>query len=169
MSEDLLTIFNHFKTVLCICPHCDELARVSDLGIHSSEKTTETWLDKYDISTQELANKQDEFDEKESEIRKKAIQRGRSKVLELYRQSIDGQFAKLSYDPYDIKPLLHPIDFVIFDGMNQDQMRDVVLLARGTTNPHMLTLQKSIKQAIENQSYDWKVARVSIDGDVEIE
>ena len=69
---------------------------------------------------------------------------------------------------YDLNQT-YPLFLQTFDGMNQDQMKDVILLAKGTTNPHMLTLQKSIKQVIESQSYDWKVARVSINGDVEIE
>jgi len=82
---------------------------------------------------------------------------------------MDSQFAKLPYNPYDIKPLLHPIDFVVFDGMNDKQMKDVVLLSRKTDNDHLLTHQKAINQTIKNKSYDWKVVRVSIDGQVEFE
>jgi len=69
----------------------------------------------------------------------------------------------------DIKALLHPIDFVVFDGMNKDKMKHVVLLSRKTTNKNLLQFHKGIARVVDDKAYDWKVVRVSEDGKIEYE
>lgn len=64
---------------------------------------------------------------------------------------------------------MHPVEFVVFDGMNAESMKNVVLLAKQTTNPHLQDLQKKISRTIEDKNYDWKVIRVSTDGAIDIE
>ena len=116
-----------------------------------------------------LEEVENDFSEKESKIREKAVQRGRKKVPKLIKKSMDNKFAKLNYDPYDIKPVLHPIDFLVFDGMNKKKLNEIILLSRKTTHSVMLKLQKSITNVIKNKLYDWKVARVSVDGQIKYE
>ena len=157
------------KIVLCVCPECNSLMRLSDLHLRSKEKAPRTWLDVYESKISTVERKEDKFDDEESIIREKAIERGRAKVPGIIRKSLDDKFAKLKYDPYDIKPLLHPIDFVVFDGMNKDKMKDVVLLSRKTTNKNLLQFHKGIARAVDDKAYDWKVIRVSEDGKVEYE
>ena len=96
-----------------------------------------------------------------------AVERGRARVPGLVKKSMDVQFATMKYDPYDIKALLHPVEFVVFDGMNKGQVDDVVLLSRNSANENMQALMKSISNTVEEKRYDWKVARVSLDGDIE--
>ena len=43
------------------------------------------------------------------------------------------------------------------------------LLSRKTTHSVMLNLQKSVTNVIKNKLYDWKVARVSVDGQIQYE
>lgn len=157
------------KIVLCVCPECNSLMRLSDLHLRSKEKAPRTWLDVYESKISTVERKEDKFDDEESIIREKAIERGRAKVPGIIRRSLDDKFAKLKYDPYDIKPLLHPIDFVVFDGMNKDKMKDVVLLSRKTTNKNLLQFHKGIARVVDDKAYDWKVVRVSEDGKIEYE
>lgn len=162
-------MFQQFKIILCICPKCDNLLRFSDLHLRSKGKAPKTWLDLYEFKEQKIDRQESKFEGKEEEIREKARQRGRAKVPILVRQSMDKQFAKLSYDPYDIKPLLHPVDFVVFDGLNNKSLDNIVLLSTSTSNNNLKTLQKAVANAVDNKQYDWKVARVSIDGKIEYE
>ncbi len=39
-------------------------------------------------------------------------------------------FKDLTYDPYDIKAMMHSVDFIVFDGMNAKDMKSVTLLSR---------------------------------------
>ena len=169
MADFFLETFQQFKTILCICPKCNHFSRLSDLHLRSKDKAPKTWLDDYESNEQKISEQESEFEEKEGEIREKAVERGRAQVPEMVRKSMDGQFAKLSYDPYDIKAILHPVEFVIFNGMNSGNLNDIVLLSRSSTNQYLQNLQKSVAKVIEEKLYDWKVARVSLDGNVEFE
>jgi len=169
LTTSFLGMFQQFKTILCICPKCNSLLRFSDLHLRAKGKAPKTWLDSYDSKGQKVESEENKFDEKEKGIREQARERGRAKVPILVRQSMDTQFAKLKYDPYDIKPLLHPVDFVIFDGMNKKAMQNVILLSKRTTNDYLQTLQKSVVRAVESKMYDWKIARVSVDGQIAFE
>ena len=63
--------------------------------------------------------------------------------------------------------ILHPIDFVAFNGMNKGQVQDVTLLSNKTNNPHIQNFHNAIAEAVKEERYDWKVLRVSQDGEVE--
>ena len=169
MADSFLETFQQFKTILCVCPKCNHLSRLSDLHLRSKDKVPKTWLDDYEFNLQKIRQQETEFEEKEGEIREKAAERGRAQVPDIVRRSMDSQFAKLRYDPYDIKPLLHPVEFVIFNGMNSGELNDIVLLSRGSQNQYLQNLQKSVAKAIEDKLYDWKVARVDLDGNVDFE
>lgn len=169
MSAPFLTEFNQMKAVLCICPECNNISRLSDLHLRSKSKAPLTWLDTYEEKLQRADQKEMEFKEEESNIRKEAKEHGRAQVPELVRKTMDPKMMKLEYDPYDIKAVFHPIDFAIFDGMNKNEMKNVVLLSKFTKNVQLDSLHKEIAKAIENKAYDWKVARVTQDGEVNYE
>ena len=75
----------------------------------------------------------------------------------------------------DRRPIGHPIDYVVFDGANkvrmkeQDFVKEVLLLSKKTTNEYSKKLCKSIHDTIQNKEYDWKTAKVSTEGKLEIE
>ena len=176
MAESFINIFQQLKTILCVCPHCSSMLRLSDLTLRDKGKAPKTFLDEYeskekilDNKEEKIENKESVFTQKERTIKDKAVQRGRSKVLKTVLNSMDEHFTKMNYNPYDIKPLLHPVDFVIYDGMNDSKMKDVVFLSKKTRNPYLNKLHTSINEVISKESYDFKVARIDIDGNVTFE
>ena len=108
-----------------------------------------------------LQEKEKQFDEKEDELHEKAIERGRAKVPQLIKQCLCTDFKALSYDPYEMKAVMDPVDFVVFDGLNEGkEVRNVTFLTR-TPSAIMRPMIESLKTAVNNGSYDWKVARIS--------
>ncbi len=166
MVSSLLEMFNYFKTILCMCPNCNNLLRLSELHLRSKDRAPRTWLDDYELRVQKIENQENKFSQIETELREKSKERGRAQVPKLISKSMDPKFAKLKFDPYDIKALLHPIDFVVFDGMNKGSMNQVVLLSRKTSNPYLQKLHHGIAKAVQQKDYDWQVVRVSQDGNV---
>ena len=82
---------------------------------------------------------------------------------------MDSQFAKLKYNPYDIKALLHPVDFVVFDGLqDKENLQNIVFLSKAVNNEQLNGLRNSIQKTVEEKRYNWQVARVSIDGKIEM-
>ena len=164
-----LETFHQFKVVICVCPKCRSLSRLSDLRLSSKEKVPKTWLDDYDAAKQKIEDRKADFDEKEGLIRKEAIERGRAQVPKIVKKSMINQFTKLNYDPYDIKPILYPVEFVIFNGMNKGDLKNISLLSRKSKSPIIQNLQENVAEVIDKKKYDWKLLRVSIEGDIAYE
>ena len=176
MADSLLGIFQQLKTVLCLCPHCSSLLRVSQLHLRSTVAAPRTWLDDYDEQIQKLqikddnvSRKEDKLYSQEKEMRKKSAERGRKKVVNTVLKSMDDYFSKKKYNPYDIKPIIHPVDFVIFNGDNADQVSEVVFLSKKSKNPNIAVLQKSVGECIKKKNYDFKIVRIANEGKVTFE
>ena len=105
----------------------------------------------------EFQEKQAEFEQQASDIKDAAIKRGREKVPKMIMSSLSDKVVSSRYDPYDIKPINHPIDYIIYDGMNKASVENVILLYQ--KNDNLAQLHKSIHETVENKKYDWKVAR----------
>ena len=164
-----LSSFTNNQMILCVCPKCRNISRFSDLRIISTKKTPETWLDVFDKKLANLQTKEDDFSSKEAAIRKEAAEKARKQLPKLIRQSLSDQITSLKFNPYDIKPILYPIDYVIYDGMEKGAIDNVIFLHNKNKNAKMNELHKSIHTTVENEEYDWKVARISREGSLEIE
>ena len=102
-------------------------------------------------------------------LRKKSVERGRGKVPALVRKCLCSDFKKLKYDPYDMKAIMHPVDFIVFDGLNEgEKIRDVTFLTR-TPSATMRPVIESLKSTVKRGNYDWKVARITTAGKVNFE
>jgi predicted Holliday junction resolvase-like endonuclease len=168
MVNSIVNIFQSFRTILCVCPCCGDILRLADLTLKYKGKTSKTWLDTYDTKARSVDEKVQEFEEKEKEIRDKATERGRSQVPIIIRKSMSSEFTSFRYNPYDIKALLHPVDFVVFNGMTEkDTVDDIVFLSKKHDDPTLQKLRQSIASTIDNGKYSWQVARVDIDGKIE--
>ncbi len=88
---------------------------------------------------------EEKFVDEKKEIQKKAALKGREQVPKLINKPINKRFLNLKYDPYDVKAILHPIDFVVFNGMNSGQVTDVTLLSGKTENPHTEFSQRNCR------------------------
>lgn len=163
----MLDLFRSFRTILCICPHCSEIQRLSDLRLKYPGTANKTWLDLYESKARTVEKKEISFKEKEKELREKANERGRKQVPLILKNLIHTEFTTLPYNPYDIKALLHPVDFVVFDGMNdKNVVNEIAFLSRRSDNLMLNEIRGSIKSAIKKGSYNWQVARVDTDGNV---
>ena len=166
MSVQFVEVFQDFRTILCVCPCCGEIVRVSDLHLRYKDEAPKTWLDNYESQLRGYEQSLAEFQEQEKKIRNEAIARGRLRVIERTNMCIDSRLSCLNYDPYDIKSLFNPIDFVVFNGMNHgEELEDIVFLGQESND----NVRKSLRKTIEKEEYDFKIARVSEEGTVEFE
>lgn len=155
--------------MLCLCPHCESILRLSDLRLKFRGVAPKTWLDTFEARLSSAEKRESLFEEREKKLREEAAERGRRKVPTLIRKSMDSQFAKLKYNPYDIKALLHPVDFVVFDGLeSKEALRKIVFLSKAVDSEQLNRLRNSIERIVDQGKYDWQVARVSVDGRIEL-
>lgn len=166
MADSYVDMFNQFKIIHCMCPKCDDIIRVSDMQLYSKDEAETTWLDSFDADVRSLGEREDRFAEEATRLKEESVKRGRERVPGIINKSLDGNFARLKYDPYDIKAIHHPVDFVVFEGMNAGQVENVTLLSHGTRDPHMRDVHRAIEKAIDAKAYDWKVLRATEDGEI---
>jgi predicted Holliday junction resolvase-like endonuclease len=143
--------------------------RLSDLHLRYTGKAPKTWLDNHDEKVLKLEEKEASFEEVREKIRQQSVERGRKQVPKLVNKCLCSEFKNLPYNPYDIKAIMHPVDFIVFDGMNEKDMKNVVLLSRKPSDNVQTKVLASIGKAIGKKNYDWEVARITLDGRVSIE
>jgi len=184
--SDTLDLFNQFKIILCLCPHCSSLLRLSQLHLRSDVPSQKTWLDEYDLKKTKLENKEEKISQKEyeqeeliKEKKEKAKQRGRTKVVSIVLNSLHPTSSKMlkKYNPFDVKPITHPVDFVIFNGdyeakktnYRKKKIQEVIFFSKKSENSDLLNLQKSVDECVKNKNYDFKIVRINNNGNVSFE
>ena len=183
---DTLDLFNQFKIILCLCPHCSSLLRLSQLHLRSNVPAQKTWLDEYDLKKTKLENKEEKISQKEyeqeeliKEKKEKAKQRGRTKVVSIVLNSLHPTSSKMlkKYNPFDVKPITHPVDFVIFNGdyeakktnYRKKKIQEVVFFSKKLEISDLLNLQKSVDDCVKNKNYDFKIVRINNNGNLSFE
>lgn len=167
MTDEFSTFYKTRQSILCICPKCMAISRLSQLYIVSEAKKEKTWLDDYEEKVRKFQEKQGVVEQQASAIREDAVKRGRDKVPKMIISSLSDKVVSSKYNPYDIKPINHPIDYIIYDGMDNGSVENVIFLHQKNNN--LAQLHKSIHETVENKKYDWKVARISQEGKLELE
>lgn len=162
--------FQEFRKILCVCPECGEIVRVSDLRLKSKGKVKKTWLDDYEHRSLQMDKKEEQFNEIEGELREAAVEKGRKAAQKVFNKAIKPDLRKLKLDPYDIKPILNPVDFLVFKDMNsKDPISDIVFLSKKIENQNINRLRAQVKTVIEDDNYEWLVARIDNTGQIELE
>lgn len=167
MPDSFVDMFNQLKIINCMCPKCNGISRLSELKLRSNEKVEKIWLDVFEDNMNTLSQNEDKLKEKTPELKAEGKKYGRETVIQRVNKQIVKTFADLNYNPYDVKAILNPIDFVVFDGMKAGQVENVTLLSGKAQNPHFQNIHRAIEDAIASESYEWKELRVSDDGTIE--
>lgn len=167
---DLFEEFQHFRRILCVCPSCGNLVRISDLRLKMKGPVVRTWLDDFERKEQKLSKKEKLFEEKEGKLREKAREKGRKEAKKMVNRAICSSLRALKLNPFDVKPILHPIDFVVFKGMtSEESISDIILLSKHYDCPSLNSVRHDIKIAVSKNRYDWQVARIDEKGNIKFE
>ncbi len=162
--------FQEFRKILCVCPDCGRIVRLSDLKLKTKGETEITWLDYYEFRERLLSGREAEFDAVKGELREAARIEGRRQAEVVFNNAIKQDFRRMNLDPIDIKPVLNPVDFIVFQGMNKsEEITDLVFLSKKLENPMINRLREQVKISIENTNYEWLVARIDNEGKIEFE
>jgi predicted Holliday junction resolvase-like endonuclease len=162
--------FQEFRKILCVCPDCGKIMRLSDLKLKTKVETDTTWLDYYEYRERLISGREAEFDAIKGELREAARAEGRRQAEVVFNNAIKRDFRKMKYDPTDIKPVLNPVDFVVFQDMNKkDEITDLVFLSKKLKNPIINKLRTQVKTTIKKKKYEWLVARIDNEGKIEFE
>ena len=159
--NSLFEEFSELRKILCICPCCGDIVRVSDLHLKVKKTIVKTWLDTYEAKIIAMSKKEEKFSEKEKKIRDMAIEKGRNEAKKIVNNVVLPIFRKLKLNPFDVKPILNPIDFLVFDGMtDKDKIKNIIFLSKISKIEYLNLIRKQIKEIISKRNYLWQVGRI---------
>jgi len=165
--NELVQQFQDFRTILCVCPCCGDIVRISDLKLKTTGKTSRTWRDKYDHDVQKMKTMEAKFEELEEGLRNAARERGRLAAQKVFNNAISPSLKKLKYNPFDVKPVFYPIDFLVFNGMNvKETVDELILLSRQSKSPTLNLIRDKIDLAVTQENYGWQEARIDEEGKI---
>jgi predicted Holliday junction resolvase-like endonuclease len=99
----------------------------------------------------------------EIEIRSDAIQRSRSVIIGKVTEHVVPYLPEFRFNPKDARFIGSPIDFIVFDGLDQDSLVDVVFVEVKTNTSTLSRRERQSRDAIAAGRVKWQEIRVARD------
>ncbi len=169
MQKEVLDFYSMLRHIFGVCPCCGEIFRLSDCKLFQKKKPEIDWKEEIDKEMQRLENLEEKILLKIEESKEAARTVGRRNADKLVRK-LDKIFIPLKLNCNDCKVIFHPIDFIVFNGMNNNvgdcSIKEILLIDKDNKSGQYLEIQKSISNAIQTKNYDWLTLRVENDGNI---
>jgi predicted Holliday junction resolvase-like endonuclease len=89
-------------------------------------------------------------------IRQNAIQKSHSVISGKISEHLIPFFPNFPYNPKDARFIGSPIDLIIFDGMDEGQIKNLVFMEIKTGSSTLTTRERQIRDAVINLKVEWK-------------
>ena len=102
----------------------------------------------------------------ESELpgyRKDAIMRSRSVLSGMFSEQLAPFLPNFNFKPTECKFLGNPVDFIVFKGLDNKKVDEIVFVEVKSGKAKLSNVEKSLKEAIENKKVHWEEYRVPDD------
>ena len=96
----------------------------------------------------------------EGEIRADAVRRSSAVLTGKITEHLAPYMAEFPYDPRDARFLGTPVDLVVFDGMSQDALREIVFLEIKSRDGALSARERRVRDAVLERRVAWKEFRV---------
>ena len=106
------------------------------------------------------------LDERLSELRQKARERGWKKARGRLKK-LDPVFCGSGLEPQDVKVIFDPVEYVVFDGMTMEALRQILFIGEQPENKTQEGMQTSLQKALKKGNVEFATLRVADDGKIE--
>ena len=136
------------------------------------EKLTKELEIKYIKDIEELKKL---FKESEKKIKQRSVSGSRRSLVGKFIERFVPFLTKIPYAPSDMHFLGQPIDYIVFEGLRDDDIKKVGFIEVKTGEGKLTKREKSLKEAIDKKEVYWKEIRVDTkeeetpDKEIEIE
>ena len=169
MEKEIINFYSSLRQIFGVCPSCEEIFRLSDCKIFQKSKTDADWKESLDKEITLLENMEEKLLEKIEEAKILARESGRKEADRLIKK-IDTIFSPNKLNPNDAKVVFHPVDFLVFNGMNSTKgdsvVKNLVFLDKDGKKGENAIVQKSIQKAVDSENYEWLTLRVEENGKI---
>ena len=165
MKNDMIKFFRMQRQIFGICPQSGEFFRLSECRISTDKKLAPDWMDKLKKSGKMIDKQENIIDLESEKLRESARKKGRAQANRVARK-VDPIFTPRKLNPDDSKVIFHPVDYVVFNGMKKNDIKNLVILDRKIKSPKNRGLQNSIRNSVEKENYEWLTLRVKRNGSI---
>ena len=164
MTNPVVSLFALKSQIFGVCPCCDELFRLSDCELFARSRPPSTWFDRLEEQEIRLEEREEALEARLEDLREAARSKGRRRAQRTV-EKVDRIFSPQKLHADDAKTICHPIDYVVFDGLNhRAAVSRLVLLDREPDSPARERLQGSVRRAVEQGNFVWRELHVSDQG-----
>lgn len=101
---------------------------------------------------------------KEADIRADAIMRSQAVIAGKVSENLVPFMPAFPFNPKDVRFVGSPIDLIVFDGVSDESVREVVFLEIKTGNSALSTKQRQVRDAIKQKKVAWLEVHVETGG-----
>ncbi len=101
--------------------------------------------------------------EEEISIRRDAIQKSQSVTVGKITEHFIPFFPEFDYNPKDARFIGSPIDFLIFDGLNEGEVKQIIFAEVKTGTSSLSTKERHVRDAVQNRRVRWVEITVNLD------
>lgn len=149
----------------------DELRRVTESVPKMARQLFDEWLkahgDALRAQQSEVAKREAELQlqswkaDTELQIRNDAIQRSHAVILGKVTEHVVPFLPSFGFNPKDARFIGSPVDLLVFDGLDEGNLREIVFIEVKTGASASLTSrERQIRDAIQGQRVTWREMRV---------
>lgn len=91
-----------------------------------------------------------------------AVHRSRAVTVGNFTQHIVPYLPEFEFDPRDVRFLGSPIDFVVFDGLSQGEVKRIVLVEVKTGGSALSVRERSVRDAARAGKIEWLEFRTAV-------
>ena len=100
------------------------------------------------------------FRDREREIRQDSVDRSRATLSGQFLEKLAPHLPDFPYDPTDVRFIGTPVDYVVFDGLAEGAVDEVVFLEVKSGRSTLSSSQRRVRDAVEAGAVRWDVYRV---------
>ena len=101
--------------------------------------------------------------EAEREIRQDAIGKSQSVTIGKMTEHIVPYLPGFRFNPADARFIGSPIDFVVFDGLSNDDVKKIVFVEIKTGVSNLSTRERSVRNAVHDRNIEWLEIKVNLE------
>ena len=128
---------------------------------NNNELNTKNLIHEWELKyTNDLAEIKELIQSAEKYMRYDAIKRSKRTLLGKLWEQVSPYLPKFPFKPSDMKFLGSPIDFIIFDGASENDIKQVIFLEVKSGDSKLSTQERKLKEAIQNGRVTWKLFNI---------
>jgi len=95
----------------------------------------------------------------EKELRRDAVKKSKAVITGKITEHIAPYLPEFKYNPKDARFIGSPIDFIVFDGLDEGELRRIVFIEVKSGKSTLSRREKLVRDAIEENRVEWEILK----------